>query len=127
MSSKLSSELTDKLLKEARKCLYCGFCEAVCPTLPFGLHRGYGPRGRTVLVIEALSGRQISNEVLSSLYSCLGCGACRIKCPASIDVGALAQGVKALHLKGLVKGAPKSDQVVVKIRRRRNGIHKTTS
>ncbi len=115
------------LSREAGKCLYCGFCEAVCPTLPLGLHRGYGPRGRVALVLEALRGYKLSNEVISSLYSCLGCGACRVKCPVSIDVGGLVRGFKVLYSIGFVKGAPKSDQVVVRIRRRKYGIYKAIS
>ncbi len=82
---------------EAEKCVYCGFCEGVCPTLPFGPHRGYGPRGRITLVRGLLRGEVIlSDEVISSLYSCLLCNACSTVCPARIRVGDVVREVRAI-------------------------------
>ncbi|ADL18841.1 predicted Fe-S oxidoreductase [Acidilobus saccharovorans 345-15] len=87
----------DQLLSEANKCVYCGFCESVCPTQPFGPHRGYGPRGRVTLLRELLEGRaSLSDEVLSSFYSCLLCNACSTVCPARIRVGDLMRMARAM-------------------------------
>lgn len=93
------------LLEEANKCVYCGFCESVCPTLPLGPHRGYGPRGRVTLLKEWLAdGSAPSAEALSSFYSCLLCNACSVVCPAHIRVGDLMRDARALiWSEGLLK------------------------
>ncbi len=85
-----------RLLEEAGKCAYCGFCEAVCPTLPYGRHRGYGPRGRVLLTAHLARGGKASPEVLSSIYTCLTCAACTLKCPAGIDIPALVRAARSL-------------------------------
>ncbi len=88
-------------LEEASKCLYCGFCEAVCPTLPHGPHRGYGPRGRVTIVYRLLSGKPVTEETVASLFSCLGCRACTLRCPVSIDVAELVRVARSLYLQGV--------------------------
>lgn len=85
-----------RMLEEAGKCAYCGFCEAVCPTLPHGRHRGYGPRGRVLLSAHLASGGKASQEVLSSIYTCLTCAACTLKCPAGIDIPGLIRQARAI-------------------------------
>ncbi len=86
-----------ELEAEAEKCVFCGFCESVCPTLPLGPHRGYGPRGRITMVRGLLKGEiTLSDEVVSSLYSCLLCNACSVVCPASIRVGDVVREVRAM-------------------------------
>ncbi|BEP17665.1 (Fe-S)-binding protein [Pyrofollis japonicus] len=75
------------IIKEAEKCMYCGFCEAVCPTQPHGDHRGYGPRGRVALAKLVLEGGiEETKNVLDSLFTCTLCGACVLKCPAAINI-----------------------------------------
>jgi Fe-S oxidoreductase len=98
----LDEEMKD-IIEETSKCLYCGFCEAVCPTLPYGPHRGYDPRGRVYLAREmALTGRG-SGEALSSIFSCLTCGACTLKCPTRISVADLVKKVRGLVLSGKIE------------------------
>ncbi|BAN89844.1 (Fe-S)-binding protein [Aeropyrum camini] len=81
---------------ETSKCIYCGFCEPVCPTLPFGKHRGYGPRGRVFSArLVALDGKATEGD-LESLYSCLLCGACMEVCPARIDIVSVVRAARAL-------------------------------
>ncbi|AMD30488.1 MAG: (Fe-S)-binding protein [Acidilobus sp.] len=89
--------MAEELLREAQKCVYCGFCESVCPTMPFGPHRGYGPRGRVTVLRELLEGTvKLSDEVISSFYSCLLCNACSTVCPARIRVGDLMRSARLL-------------------------------
>ncbi|MGC9209893.1 MAG: 4Fe-4S dicluster domain-containing protein [Acidilobus sp.] len=90
-------ELRDAILGEADKCVYCGFCESVCPTVVFGPHRGYGPRGRVTIIRNILrSEATLSDEAVSSLYSCLLCNACSTVCPARIRVGDLVRDVRIM-------------------------------
>ena len=82
--------------REAGRCIYCGFCEPVCPTRLFG-HRGYGPRGRVNLALMVARGEAgASGEVVESLYTCLLCRACHEKCPAKIDIAGVVRGARAL-------------------------------
>jgi len=81
---------------EASKCIYCGFCEPVCPTLPHGPHRGYGPRGRVYLSMLLARGNSVSRETIDSLYSCLLCYACHEVCPAGVDIVGAVRAARAL-------------------------------
>ncbi len=93
--------LRDWALREASRCLYCGFCEIVCPTLPHGPHRGYGPRGRLAVALQLLNNQGFSEEALASIYSCLTCRACTIKCPVSVDVAGVVRAVRVLYTRGV--------------------------
>ena len=81
---------------EASKCIYCGFCEPVCPTLPEGPHRGYGPRGRVYLSLILAKTGSASREALDSLYSCLLCYACHEACPAEVDIVGIVRTARRL-------------------------------
>ncbi len=84
------------ILEEAGRCIYCGFCEAVCPTLPLGPHRGYGPRGRVNLALQLAKGSQPSRATVESLYTCLLCAACHTKCPAQINIAGVVRAARVL-------------------------------
>ena len=84
--------------EEASRCLYCGFCEALCPTRPLGLHRGYGPRGRVNIALMIARGEVgFSQATVESLYTCLLCGACELKCPAKIRIVDVIRAGRALY------------------------------
>ena len=108
----------DKMLEwlksEISKCGYCGFCEPVCPTLPHGLHRGYGPRGRVNMIHQMVFGNLVTRESLASLYSCLTCAACNTQCPARMDVARAIRVARALYNAG-VFGEPKHE-IVIKVK-----------
>ena len=88
--------LREWIEREAGRCIYCGFCEPVCPTRIFG-HRGYGPRGRVNLALMVARGEATaSREVVESLYTCLLCRACHLKCPTRIDIAGVVRGARAL-------------------------------
>lgn len=90
---KLSENIADWIIREASKCVYCGFCEPVCPTIYPGGHRGYGPRGRVNLAIAIINGAR-STEIENAIYTCLLCGACSLVCPAKIDIVNVIRSVK---------------------------------
>ena len=90
------------ILSEASRCMFCGFCEALCPTLPLGPHRGYGPRGRVNIALGLARGNfKFSREAINSLYSCLLCEACHLKCPASLDIVGVIRAARALYSSSL--------------------------
>jgi len=91
----------DQLLREAQRCLYCGFCEPSCPTLRHGPHRGYGPRGRVTLIRLLLEGRlEATPGMVESLYTCLLCRRCEQSCPSGVPVAALVRGARSLAAQG---------------------------
>ncbi|WP_236698145.1 (Fe-S)-binding protein [Pyrodictium occultum] len=106
-------KLREAARQEAEMCLYCGFCEAVCPTLSHGPHRGYGPRGRLAVAARLLAGGRASGEALASIYSCLLCRACTLRCPVSIDVADIMRVVRVLYSSGGLEG---ERQVEIRVR-----------
>ncbi len=89
--------------REAAKCMYCGFCEAACPTLEHGPHRAYGPRGRVYLSRMALETGRLGGEGAAGVYTCLLCAACVPRCPAGIDIPGLVRAVRSLVSAGAVE------------------------
>jgi len=81
----LVEKLKDRVLRDALKCSFCGFCEVSCPT-NFIIKRNYTPRGRIGIVIFALKNGIATIESVAGIFSCLGCGACVEYCPAEIDI-----------------------------------------
>ncbi|MEB3764608.1 MAG: (Fe-S)-binding protein [Desulfurococcales archaeon] len=86
-----------EIIETAGKCLYCGFCEALCPTRPLGPHRGYGPRGRVNIAYMLAKGEIVaSSHVVESLYSCLLCRACELKCPIALPIAEIIRNARGL-------------------------------
>ncbi len=84
---------------ETSKCMFCGFCEALCPTLYHGPHRGYGPRGRVNLArLIARGEASFTDSVVESMYSCLLCKACHLKCPGGIDIVGVVRATRSLYV-----------------------------
>jgi glycolate dehydrogenase iron-sulfur subunit len=67
-------------------CVHCGFCLDTCPTYVLWAQEADSPRGRIVLINEALNGAgaSLSAETVSHLDSCLGCMACVSACPSGV-------------------------------------------
>lgn len=86
-------------LAEASKCVWCGFCEFVCPTYNVMRERQYGPRGRLALLMGVYRMGRLSSAALTSLYTCLLCGACNIVCPAGLDVVEAMRGARSYILR----------------------------
>ncbi len=93
------SELLEELESEVSKCISCGFCESVCPTLPAaGYDLWKGARGRVIMGKELLSSVQNhgSMNVSDSFYSCLDCHACLYVCPAGVNAGKVSHVSKSI-------------------------------
>jgi len=88
-----------QLLAEAGKCMYCGFCEPVCPTIDYGT-RMHGPRGRLRISRLLLEGAEPSRLAEESLFTCILCAACIHACPARIDIVSVIRGARSLILYG---------------------------
>jgi glycolate oxidase iron-sulfur subunit len=65
-------------------CVHCGFCLEVCPTYVLWAQEADSPRGRIVLIDEAIHGAEVTDELVSHIDSCLGCMACVTACPSGV-------------------------------------------
>lgn len=79
------------MAEAVERCVHCGFCLATCPTyLTLGEEMD-SPRGRIVLMKEALEGSLDLDETLAHVDPCLGCVACETSCPSGVAYGALLE------------------------------------
>ncbi len=82
------------------RCINCGFCEAVCPTLEaFEFNAFYGARGRVNLAKYYFSNSLKEGDVSDSFNSCLHCNACLQVCPAGISAGEISGWAKMSMVK----------------------------
>ena len=65
-------------------CVHCGFCLATCPTYRVLGEEMDSPRGRIVLMKQALEGELTLGDVLPYIDRCLGCLACETACPSGV-------------------------------------------
>ena len=65
-------------------CVHCGFCLQTCPTYVLWASEADSPRGRIVLIDDALEGAEISTEMVTHIDRCLGCMACVTACPSGV-------------------------------------------
>ena len=70
-------------------CVHCGFCLPTCPTYRVLGEEMDSPRGRIVLMKEALEGHVALVSALPYLDRCLGCLACVTACPSGVDYSGL--------------------------------------
>ncbi|UCH27175.1 MAG: 4Fe-4S dicluster domain-containing protein [Trueperaceae bacterium] len=79
-----------KVMAEAvEACVHCGFCLPTCPTYRLLGEEMNSPRGRIILMKEALEGSLSLEEVTPYLDPCLGCMACVTACPSGVQYGEL--------------------------------------
>ncbi len=98
-------DLLEKLDAETNKCINCGFCEAVCPTLPAsGFSAIMGARGRVNLarsmIGEANENGSSNMHIADSFYSCLDCYACLDVCPAGVNAGQVSETAREIIATG---------------------------
>jgi glycolate dehydrogenase iron-sulfur subunit len=73
-------------------CVHCGFCLDSCPTYVLWAQEADSPRGRIVLIDEAIkAGGEISDEMVTHFDSCLGCLACVSACPSGVQYDQLIE------------------------------------
>jgi glycolate oxidase iron-sulfur subunit len=66
-------------------CVHCGFCLETCPTYALWGNEADSPRGRIVLLDQALGAAgELSDEIATHLDRCLGCMACVTACPSGV-------------------------------------------
>ncbi len=70
-------------------CVHCGFCLATCPTYKVLGEEMDSPRGRIILMKEALEGSVELDATLPFIDRCLGCMACVTACPSGVAYGHL--------------------------------------
>jgi glycolate oxidase iron-sulfur subunit len=76
-------------------CVHCGFCLDSCPTYVLWAQEADSPRGRIVLVDEALNGAdELSPEMVTHFDTCLGCMACVTACPSGVRYDRLIERVR---------------------------------
>jgi len=65
-------------------CVHCGFCLAACPTYRVLGEEMDSPRGRIVLMKQALEGTLTTLEARPYIDRCLGCLSCETACPSGV-------------------------------------------
>jgi glycolate oxidase iron-sulfur subunit len=77
-------------------CVHCGFCLDSCPTYALWAREADSPRGRIVLMAEALGSdpEPLSDEMVTHFDSCLGCMACVTACPSGVRYDRLIERVR---------------------------------
>ena len=75
-------------------CVHCGFCLPTCPTYVLWGEEMDSPRGRIVLMDEALEGR-LSGAMVQHWDRCLGCMACVTACPSGVKYDMLIEDTRA--------------------------------
>ena len=75
--------------------MHCGFCLPTCPTYVTLGEEMDSPRGRILLVKEALEGQLELDDALPYLDNCLGCQACVTACPSGVQYGELINSFRA--------------------------------
>jgi glycolate dehydrogenase iron-sulfur subunit len=77
-------------------CVHCGFCLAACPTYRVLGEEMDSPRGRIVLMKQALEDELRIADALPYIDRCLGCLACETACPSGVRYRDLVVPFRAL-------------------------------
>lgn len=77
-------------------CVHCGFCLAACPTYGVLGEEMDSPRGRIVLMKQALEDELRIADALPYIDRCLGCLACETACPSGVRYRDLVVPFRAL-------------------------------
>jgi len=92
----LDRQVGEEATESLRRCVHCGFCNAVCPTYALLADELDGPRGRIYLIKAALEGQAVSEKTRLHLDRCLHCLACEAGCPSGVRLGRLFDIGKAV-------------------------------
>jgi glycolate oxidase iron-sulfur subunit len=77
-------------------CVHCGFCLPACPSYRVLGEEMDSPRGRIVLMKQALEGELSIADVLPYVDRCLGCLGCVTACPSGVRYGELLTPFRAM-------------------------------
>jgi glycolate oxidase iron-sulfur subunit len=72
------------MARAVSSCVHCGFCLPACPTYRVLGEEMDSPRGRIVLMKQALEGELAISDALPFIDRCLGCLACETACPSGV-------------------------------------------
>ena len=72
------------MARAVEACVHCGFCLPACPTYRVLGEEMDSPRGRILLMKNALEGRLASAEAQPFIDRCLGCLSCVSACPSGV-------------------------------------------
>jgi glycolate oxidase iron-sulfur subunit len=82
--------------EEILRCIKCGLCRAVCPTLIETVSESEGARGRVSLVEAVLDGRlRLSDVFAKRISTCINCKACIEACPSGVRVDDIVLAARA--------------------------------
>lgn len=101
----MAANLVEQLGDETEKCISCGFCESVCPTLSASDYVSTkGARGRVLLARAVYNDLRENGRtelrIADSFYSCLDCYACVHVCPAGVNAGRVSDVAKQVITSG---------------------------
>lgn len=119
--------ILEDLIKETDKCINCGFCESVCPTLPSKDYRStFGARGRVFVsresIREIISEGRITLNIGDSIFSCLECYSCYFVCPAGVNPGKVSQLMRYVIREKSSIRKPVADMIVSSIMKTGNPL-----
>ena len=83
------------MAKAVEACVHCGMCLPACPTYQLLGQEMDSPRGRIVLMKEALESKIPVGEMLPHVDRCLGCVSCVTACPSGVEYGQLVNSFRA--------------------------------
>jgi glycolate oxidase iron-sulfur subunit len=86
-----------------QSCVHCGFCLAACPTYGELGQEMDSPRGRIVLMKQALEGTLPWVDTQPHVDRCLGCLACEPACPSGVSYRDLISPFRALAQKNFTR------------------------
>lgn len=72
------------MAKAIESCVHCGFCLETCPTYQVMREEMDSPRGRILLMKNALENTLSIEETVPFIDRCLGCLACVTTCPSGV-------------------------------------------
>ncbi len=84
------------MARAVETCVHCGFCLPACPSYRILGEEMDSPRGRIVLMKQALEGELSMADVLPYIDRCLGCLGCVTACPSGVRYGELLTPFRAM-------------------------------
>ena len=90
--------------EEIERCVRCGTCRSVCPTLDTVRRESHCARGRLAMIEAYLNGEELGERYLKYIKECTLCGACYTSCPNEINTPEIILSARAEYVKK--KGMP---------------------
>jgi len=89
ISEEMAGPRAAEMIHAVEACVHCGFCLPTCPTYVVLGEEMNSPRGRIILMKEALEGTLKPEDTKPYIDCCLGCLACETSCPSGVPYGEL--------------------------------------